>query len=579
MAFKPVAIALTTSDQDALVCGAGLENIIHGLTFGNSTGSARVVTVKYRSYTLATTFTLGTVAVPANSTGRWADKITLNPGDKLILVADGGSAVTAFVAYLEQGGANPIATNFVGKGEYNSDTIYAVNDVTEAGGTSYLSLQAPNLNHAPASSPTYWMVLAGKGEPGDNTTATDVTFTPTGGIAATNVQTALAELDTEKATVASVSAITAGGLGALVASNNLSDLTNAGLARSSLGLVIGTNVLGISGGTLTGALTLNADPSSALHAATKQYVDAVAQGLDAKPSVRAATAVALATNTRSSNVLTASANGALTVDGVTVVLNDRVLVKNEATTANNGLYYMSQLGDGSNPWKLTRVTDMDAWAEVPGAYAFVEEGTANADTGWICTSNSGGTLNTTAVTWSIFTRAADYTASGGIALSTLNFTLDLNALTAKATPIGADSVAGVDSAASNASKKFLLSALPISTPTQTALDLKENLGEYSAVNTQTGSYTLVLTDKSKFVEMNSGSALNLTVPPNSSVAFPTKSRIDFAQYGAGQVTVVAGSGVTIRSSGSKLKLTGQYSAGSLIKRGTDEWWLIGDIAA
>ena len=97
-------------------------------------------------------------------------------------------------------------------------------------------------------------------------------------------------------------------------------------------------------------------------------------------------------------------------------------------------------------------------------------------------------------------------------------------------------------------------------------------------NTQTASYTLVLTDKAtKYIEMNVASANNLTVPPNSSVAFPLGTQIVIVQYGAGQTTVVAGAGVTIRSSGAKLKLTGQYSAATLIKRATDEWYLIGDI--
>lgn len=118
---------------------------------------------------------------------------------------------------------------------------------------------------------------------------------------------------------------------------------------------------------------------------------------------------------------------------------------------------------------------------------------------------------------------------------------------------------------------------PVSTATQTALDAKEVLGEYTGINTQTGSYTLVLGDKGKLIEMNVGSANNLTIPPNSSVAFPVKSRIDISQLGAGQTTIVAGGGVTIRSSGAKLKLTGQYSGGSLVKRATDEWVLFGDI--
>ena len=106
-----------------------------------------------------------------------------------------------------------------------------------------------------------------------------------------------------------------------------------------------------------------------------------------------------------------------------------------------------------------------------------------------------------------------------------------------------------------------------------------SVGNQAVQNVQTDSYTLVIGDAGKMIVMNKASANNLTVPPNSSVAFPTNTRIDIIQYGAGQTTLVAGSGVTIRSSGSKLKLTGQYSGASLWKYDTNEWVLVGDITA
>jgi hypothetical protein len=96
-------------------------------------------------------------------------------------------------------------------------------------------------------------------------------------------------------------------------------------------------------------------------------------------------------------------------------------------------------------------------------------------------------------------------------------------------------------------------------------------------NRQTASYTLALTDINDLVEMNVATANNLTVPLNSSVAFPIGTKIDIAQYGAGQTTVVATSGVTVRSAGGALKLAVQYSGASLVKIGTDEWYLFGDI--
>jgi hypothetical protein len=118
---------------------------------------------------------------------------------------------------------------------------------------------------------------------------------------------------------------------------------------------------------------------------------------------------------------------------------------------------------------------------------------------------------------------------------------------------------------------------PVSTATQTALDAKTN--KLIVTNRQTASYTLVLGDADKLVEINNASANNLTIPLNSSVAFATGTQILLAQYGAGQTTIVATSGVTVRSNGAKLKLNAQYSGATLIKIDTNEWYLFGDIAS
>jgi len=103
------------------------------------------------------------------------------------------------------------------------------------------------------------------------------------------------------------------------------------------------------------------------------------------------------------------------------------------------------------------------------------------------------------------------------------------------------------------------------------------LRETVTTNRQTVSYTLVLTDRGKLVETNVGAANTITVPPNSSIAFPIGTKIDIAQYGAGQTTIVPGIGVTVRSAGGALKLSAQYSGATIVKIGTDEWYLFGDI--
>jgi hypothetical protein len=118
---------------------------------------------------------------------------------------------------------------------------------------------------------------------------------------------------------------------------------------------------------------------------------------------------------------------------------------------------------------------------------------------------------------------------------------------------------------------------PVSTAQQTALDTKTN--KLIVTNRQTASYTLVLSDADKLVEMNVATANNLTIPLNSSVAFPIGTQILIAQYGAGQTTIVATGGVTVRSNGGKLKLNVRYSGATLIKIDSDEWYLFGDINA
>ena len=109
---------------------------------------------------------------------------------------------------------------------------------------------------------------------------------------------------------------------------------------------------------------------------------------------------------------------------------------------------------------------------------------------------------------------------------------------------------------------------------------KVTASEASAyINTQTDSYTLVLADAGKLVEMNKSTACTLTVPPNSSVAFPVGTEIEIKQLGAGQVTIVAGSGVTLRNADTALKIEKQYCSASLKKRATDEWYVDGRTVA
>ena len=161
-------------------------------------------------------------------------------------------------------------------------------------------------------------------------------------------------------------------------------------------------------------------PSSSAHAATKGYVDGVAQGLDVKASVRLATVLGdLASFTYSGGVLTQQVLAAITVDGVTPALNDRVLVRHLSTASENGIYTISQVGDGSSTaWTLTRAADFNTSALAsPGSFTFVEEGNTLADTGWVMSANAPITLDTSDITFTQFSSAGVVNAGDGLGKS------------------------------------------------------------------------------------------------------------------------------------------------------------------
>jgi len=215
----------------------------------------------------------------------------------------------------------------------------------------------------------------------------------------------------------------AGGNTATIAQGGTGATTAAG-AITNLGAVDTSSAQSIGGTkTFTGEVIVPA-PVGSGDAVTKAYADAIASGLSVKPSVNEATAAALPANTYSAGVLTATGNGALTVDGVAVETADRVLVQNEATAANNGIYTVTNPGSGSAAYVLTRAADMNAGGQVPGAFCFVEQGTANAGAGFVVANEGPFTIGTTAIAWTQFSGAGEITAGTGLSKSgnTLNNT-------------------------------------------------------------------------------------------------------------------------------------------------------------
>ena len=221
--------------------------------------------------------------------------------------------------------------------------------------------------------------------------------------------------------------------------NTLTNIANASLTNSSV--TVGTTPIALGASSLTlGGLTsvaVTQDPVSALQLATKQYVDAVAEGLHVHASCAAATPATLASITGGTvtyNNGTAGVGATLTLsnalsvlDGYTLLNGDRVLVKNEATQANNGIYTWATGGT-----VLTRATDFDTAAEMAsGDFTFIIYGTLYANTGWVQT-DPVTVVGTSPVTWVQFSGAGAYTAGTGLTLTGTQFSITNTAVTAGA---------------------------------------------------------------------------------------------------------------------------------------------------
>lgn len=310
----------------------------------------------------------------------------------------------------------------------------------------------------------------------------------------------------------------------LVAVNNLGQFVR---------IASDAGILMLTGGTLTGPLTLSGDPVGALDAATKQFVENAIQGLSPKQSARLAT----------------TANHGLTglaaIDGVTPIAGDRILVKSNTSAPENGLYVAA-----AGAW--ARSPDANTWDELVSAYVFVQDGSANGDKAWLSTANAGGTLGVTNVTWVAFGSLAGY--------APLDSPTFINNPTAPTQTLGTNNTTLANMAALFAQAAIL-----------------EPLGKYVAVDRKTASYVLTLADIGHMIEMNVASANTLTIPPQSSVAWPAGARIDSNQYGAGATTWTAGAGVTLRSNGAKLKSNGQYAVSGAYRIAADEWEVYGNL--
>jgi hypothetical protein len=343
--------------------------------------------------------------------------------------------------------------------------------------------------------------------------------------------------------------------------------------------------LALAGGTMTGALTLSADPSSDLHAATKQYVDAATAGLNVHASAKVAT-------TANVNLANAIDNNK-TIDGYTLSTGDRILVKNQSTAADNGVYIVASNG------APTRATDYNQAGEVDaGDFIFIENGTVNGKTGWIQT-NAITTLGTDAIAFTQFSGAGTYSAGSALTLTGSTFSIADGAITSAKIADEAIVDADVNASAAIAQSKIsgltsdLAAKAPLASPTFTGLvtvaangiaytdgtQTKEGVPSRTPIIQKTDSYTLSATsERDSLIEVNKSSAATITIPLNSAVGFPIGTTLDVLQTGTGQVTIAGDSGVTVNATPG-LKLRARWSSVTLFKRAENSWVAFGDLTA
>lgn len=230
-------------------------------------------------------------------------------------------------------------------------------------------------------------------------------------------------------------------------------------------------------------------PSNASDAATKGYTDALIQGFNEKPTATVATAAALPACTYANGTsgvgatLTGNSNGALTVDGYAVVANDLVLVANQASGLQNGLYIVTQAGSGGTPFILTRSVYMDTTAEFARAFIPVEDaGTDNANSIWLCTNSANPTVGSTAINFIRLNKATDLQAGTGISISG-------NTVSVSATYAGQNTIVTLGTVTTGTWTATAVAVLYGGTGASSASGARTNLGA-------TGKYTALIGNNS-----------------------------------------------------------------------------------
>jgi hypothetical protein len=382
-----------------------------------------------------------------------------------------------------------------------------------------------------------------------------------------SIQTQLSNLDTAKANVESptFTGTVSGVTSSMVGLGNVDDTSDANKPVSTAQQAALDAKLALAGGTMTGKITLDGDPTQALHAVTKQYVDSVEAGLITRPAVKAATTSNLSgTYDNGTAGVDATLNlgqlSTLDIDGVTSWSQwNGILVKNQTNGFENGRYVVSQIGnDTDTDWILKRCPLCDEADEIPGSYIFVTDGTVNEQTGWVQHVADPATFTVGTDNISVY----QFAGAGSITAGT-NVSVDGNQVSVVDAPV----FTGIVDASA--------AGVNFSDGVQTQV----GVASITSFSEKTESYQLdTLDHKDNVVEMNVSTAATFTVPLDATLSWPVGASMDVFATGSGEITIAGEAGVTLNATPG-LKLRTQWSSATIMKRGPDSWVVYGDLKA
>lgn len=369
----------------------------------------------------------------------------------------------------------------------------------------------------------------------------------------------------------------------------------AGGSNTNVNLVPqGTGTVDVASKRITGVAT----PTGDTDAANKGYVDAVKTGLNVKDAARIATTAALTVTYANgtagvgATLTNAGTLAALTLDSVAAVVGDRVLVKDQAAALQNGIYTVTAIGSASVAWVLTRATDFDnnPTGEIGGGdFIFVQEGTTQADNGYVVTTNGTITVGTTTIDFAQFSGAGQLVAGAG--LTKTGNTLDVGGTTDRIT-VAADSI---DIASTYVGQNTITTLGTVTTGTWNGGIIA---GTYGGTGVNNGTKTITLggnltTSGAFATTLTTTAATNVTLPTTGTLATRagtetlTNKTITGATISTGSInntpigntTANTGAFTTISATG---KITGTLASGELlavgdITNGVDKWIAINSL--